>query len=130
MKKDKKQNSLSRLFSGFQYAFNGIAYMLQTQKSARIHIVAALLVLVAGFWLGLSPAEWLFIFFAIGLVISAELFNTAIEKVTDIVEPNENPSAGRVKDLGAGGVLVTSITAAIIGLIIFLPHFIDFFQSI
>jgi diacylglycerol kinase len=130
MKNDEKKGSLIRFFSGFQYALNGIAYLLQTQRNAWVHFSAALLVLVLGFWLGLSPAEWLFIFFAIGLVISAELFNTAIEELTDIAEPEKNQQAGRVKDLAAGGVLVAAITAAIIGLIIFLPHLIDFFKSI
>jgi len=119
-----------RFLSSFKYAFNGIGYLLQTERNARIHFIAALCVIVAGYWFELSPAEWLFLFFSIGLVISAELFNTSIEKLTDLAEPERNPLAGKVKDLAAGGVLVAALTAAVTGLIIFIPHIITLFRSI
>ncbi len=130
MMKPKENDPFNRFLSSFRYAFNGIGYLLQTQRNARIHFIVALCVVVAGYWFGLSPAEWLFLFFSIGLVISAELFNTSIEKLTDLAEPGQNPVAGKVKDLAAGGVLVAALTAAVIGLIIFIPHIVTLFRSI
>ena len=63
----------------------------------------------------------------IGTVITAELFNSAIERLVDLVSPEWNKIAGEVKDIAAGAVLVTAITAAIIGLIVFLPYLLALF---
>ena len=60
-------------------------------------------------------------------VIAAELFNTAIEKLVDLVSPQQHPVAGQVKDIAAGAVLVCAATAAIIGLIVFIPYLTRFF---
>lgn len=99
--------------------------MVLTQRNAKIHVILALAAIVMGFWLEISPAEWLFIIFSIGFVISAELFNTSIEKLTDLAKPEEHPVAGQVKDLAAGGVLIAAMTAAAVGLVIFIPHMLD-----
>lgn len=88
----------------------------------RIHILSALLVIVMGFIVGVTKIEWCLLVGCIGLVIMAEIFNTAIEALTNLVSPEFNPLAGKVKDLAAGAVLVTAFTAAIIGSIIFLPY--------
>ncbi len=91
----------------------------------QIHVIIALLVIVAGLWLELSIAEWLFIVFAVGLVFSAELFNSAVEKLVDFISPGYDDRAGRIKDMAAGAVFIAAITAAVIGLLIFVPRLIN-----
>jgi diacylglycerol kinase len=90
----------------------------------RIHALAALLAIVAGFALSITAIEWCLIIGCIGLVFMAEVFNTAIETLTNLVSPEFNPLAGKTKDLAAGAVLIAAITAAVIGIIIFLPYLV------
>jgi diacylglycerol kinase len=105
----------------FKYAFNGIIFGIKTQANLRIHLVAIILVTALGFYFHLSYAEWVLIILAMGSVLSAELFNSAIEVLTDLISPQKNTFAGKIKDMAAGAVLISAITAAIIGLLIFLP---------
>jgi len=74
------------------------------------------------FFFGITRTEWIVIILCIGVVIAAELFNTAIERLVDLVSPERHPIAGQVKDIAAGAVLVCAVAAAIIGIIIFLPY--------
>ena len=112
----------------FGYAFKGIALMFHHQPNFYIHLSLSVIALVLSYVLDLSRSEFLWIVLAIGLVLSAEIFNTAIEKLTDLVQPNQDPKAGKVKDLAAAAVLVLATTALSIGLIIFIPRLINFFQ--
>ena len=105
----------------FKFALHGILYMLRTQRNARIHLILAGLVAIADFIWHLSPPEWCIIVLAIGLVLSAESFNTAIEKAVDLASPGQHEMAGIAKDVSAGAVLITAIIAVIAGLIIFVP---------
>ena len=82
-----------------------------------------LAVIIAGIVLGITRTEWIMVVMCIGTVIAAELFNTAIEKLVDLVSPERHPVAGQVKDIAAGAVLICAVAAAIIGLIIFIPYF-------
>ena len=86
-------------------------------------MIAAMAVIIAGIVLGITRTEWIMVGMCIGTVIAAELFNTAIEKLVDLVSPERHPVAGRVKDIAAGAVLICAVAAAIIGLIIFIPYF-------
>ena len=106
---------------GITYAWNGLLYFFRTQKNARVHAIIALLVILFGWLLNLAVWEWLVVVLCIGFVFSAELLNTAIEGLTDLVAPGYNKKAGTVKDLAAGGVLLAAIAAAVAGLIIFIP---------
>ena len=119
---EKKKFSLKARAKSFVYAFKGIGVFISTQHNAWIHTLAMLLVITGGFWFGISMAEWILVIFAIGLVMSAEIFNTAVEYLVDLVSPEYKKKAGQVKDLLAGGVLICAITAAVIGIIIFLPR--------
>ncbi len=114
---------MRRLIKSFGYALSGIAYTVKTQANFRIHLVAVILVGLAGRYFRLSAADWLWIIMAIGLVLITELLNTAIEKLTDLVSPEFNPLAGKVKDIAAGAVLVAAFISLITGLIIFIPKF-------
>lgn len=109
----------------FKYAFSGIITATKTQANFRIHLIATILVALMGFYFQISYAEWILIILSIGFVISAELFNSAIEFLTDLVSPLQNDIAGKVKDMAAGAVLISAVSAAIIGLIIFLPKIKD-----
>ncbi|MDZ7741169.1 MAG: diacylglycerol kinase family protein [Bacteroidota bacterium] len=117
--------SVVQRLSSFRFAFKGIKHLLISQHNTWIHLIIAVLVIIAGFIFGLSNLEWLLICFATGFVFSAEAMNTAIEMLVDKVSPERNREAGLVKDLAAGAVLIAAITAAVIGLIIFLPKIIN-----
>lgn len=112
---------MRKFIRGFGYAFNGIWHAVTTQLNFRVHLVAAVIAIYGGWALHISPGEWLWIILCIGVVLATELFNTAIEFLTDLVSPEYNKKAGLVKDIAAGAVLVTAICALVIGLIIFVP---------
>ncbi|MBA3900152.1 MAG: diacylglycerol kinase family protein [Bacteroidetes bacterium] len=110
---------MSRI-SSFKYAFKGMYIFFSTQPNGIIHLFAAISVIVAGFWFNISTTDWCFIAIAIGLVMMAEVFNTAIEFLVNLVSPEYNELAGKVKDLAAAGVLIAAFAALVIGLIVFL----------
>ena len=114
-------NISSRLRS-FAYAFKGLRFMLSKQYNFYIHIALAIIALVLAYYFSISKTELLWIVAAIGIVLSAEIFNTAIEQLTDLIQPEQDPKAGIIKDLAAGAVLLSATTALIIGLIIFVPY--------
>lgn len=111
------------------YAYKGFLYALKTQPNFQIQIIVLVISVATGFYFKIETLEWLVLLLAIGVVISAELFNTAIEKILDFISPEYNKQAGLMKDIAAGAVLFSSIMAAIIGIIIFVPKIIErFFQ--
>jgi diacylglycerol kinase len=112
---------MRKFIHGFGFAFNGIWHAAATQLNFRVHLIAAIVAVCAGYALHISSQEWLWIILCIGIVLIAELFNTAIEFLTDLVSPEYNKKAGLVKDLSAGAVLITAICALVIGIIIFVP---------
>ncbi|MCF6341707.1 MAG: diacylglycerol kinase family protein [Bacteroidales bacterium] len=109
----------------FAFAFRGIGFVVKTQHNIWIHCVLGILAIVFGLWLRINPAEWIAVIFAIGFVLVSETLNTAIELIVDLVSPEQNPKAGLIKDVAAGAVLLSAITAAIIGLLIFVPKIIN-----
>ncbi len=109
----------------FGYAINGLFIAVTTQHNFIIHIILTIIAIALGFALNISIIEWLLIIIVIGLVLSAEIFNTAIEELVNLVSPNKNKKAGIIKDLAAGAVLVLAITALLVGLIIFTPKILS-----
>jgi len=106
-----------------RFACSGLREAWRTQPNLRIHVVAGAGVIALGMWLGLSALEWLWISFAIGLVVFAELMNTAIEQTVDLVVGlHPDPLARQVKDLAAGCVLAATIIAVVIGVLTLGPH--------
>jgi undecaprenol kinase len=112
---------MRRFLKSFGYSFEGIKHAFKFGPNFRFHLVALILVLLLGWYFSLSAAEWLWISAVSAIVIMAELFNTAIEVLVDLVTPNIHPKAKIVKDVAAAAVLVSAILAAIVGLIIFIP---------
>ncbi len=106
----------------FKYAFAGIKDAFIEEPNLKIHFIVAFLVLVLGFILKITRLDFLVLILTIGLVISLELTNTAIEWVVDTFIDKEHPGAKKAKDISAGAVLVVSIMAAAVGLIIFFPY--------
>ena len=121
-----KTFNIRKFVNSFGYAGRGIYQLLKHEQNARIHLLATAAVITVGLLMGLNRYEWLGICIAIGVVWSAEAFNTAIEKFVDLVSPERHPQAGLVKDLAAGGVLICAIVALTIALLIFLPHFCEY----
>jgi len=105
----------------FGYAFKGLAYATRTQLNFRVHLMAMLIAVFAGYALHISVNEWQWVMLSIALVLICELLNTALEYLVDLVSPGYNELAGRVKDIGAAAVTIAALFALITGLIIFLP---------
>jgi diacylglycerol kinase len=116
-----KKSFIARLNS-FACALQGMRHLVRTQPNARLHLLAAFLVCAAGTFLGLSRTEWLWITAAIVLVWGAEAFNTALELLADALHPEPHPGIGRAKDMAAAAVLIAALGAAVIGVLVFMPH--------
>jgi len=96
--------------------------MLRTQHNAWLHMVATLAVVAFSVWLRISPDDWRWIVVAVFLVWAAEAFNTAVEQVCDLVSPGYSIAVKRAKDVAAGAVLLSAISAASLGLLTFWPY--------
>lgn len=104
----------------FKNAFEGIINTIKHEKNLKIHLIAMICVIIAGFIFKLSQIEWIICIIMFGLVISAEMFNTALEKTLDYINSEYDPKIKFIKDASAGAVLVLAITSVIIGLVIFI----------
>ena len=113
-----------RLFS-FKYAFSGLRYVIISQRNAWIHATITLLVVILAVLLKLNLQDWGVLLLAIGLVWTAEIFNTALEALVDLVSPQPHPLAKIVKDTSAAAVLVSAMISILIGLLILLPPLIE-----
>ncbi len=105
----------------FANAFRGLYVVVKTTRHLWIHALSAIAAIVLGFYFCISGLEWIAITFAIGFVFVTEALNTAIEIDIDLTSPEYHPFARDTKDVAAGAVLLSACTAAIVGLIIFLP---------
>ena len=113
--------SISNRIRSFGYAFNGLKILFKEEHNARVQLFAAMAVVIAGFVFNISNTEWVAIVFAIGFVLAMEAINSAIEGLADFVSPEKHEMIKKVKDLSAAGVLISALTASIIGLFVFLP---------
>ena len=123
------ESYFKKRYNSLKFAIKGINSAVRSEPHMRLHILSAIGVVVAGFLFNVTKAEWCLLAGSIGLVITAEVFNTSIETLTNLVSPEHNPLAGKTKDLAAAAVLIASITAAIIGLIIFIPYVLALVNS-
>ena len=110
-----------RFFRSFVFAFAGILAALKSEQNIRFHLTAAVIVIAAGGWTGLSITEWLIVVLVIGGMLAIEMVNSSMERIVDLASPDLHPLAKQAKDMAAGAVLVFAIASAIIGLLIFLP---------
>jgi len=107
-------------YRNFRFAFRGLKTVFATEKSFRLHTIIALAVIVYSWYQGLEKIYWVVVLMIIALVMSLEIFNSAIERLVDILAPRTHNFAKEIKDLLAAMVLLVSIFAAAIGLIVFL----------
>ena len=113
---------LGNLLRSFRYAACGVVYCFRTQRNLRIHAAAAILAMVLGAYLGLPGGELALLAITIAAVLVAEMFNTAVEALVEIVSPGYHPLAKVAKDVAAGGVLVTAIVSLVVGYLLFIPR--------
>ncbi len=103
------------------FAFKGLFVLLRTESSIQIQFVIGMLITAAGFYFDITRTEWMVQCFCIGLVMGIEGLNTAIEKLSDFVQPEFDEKIGLIKDISAGAVMVVSIISVIVGCIIYVP---------
>ena len=118
------KNSLRKNMRSYHFALKGIREVWKG-NNFKYQLTAAFFTIILGGYLELNSKEWIIVSIMIGLVLSAEAFNSAIEILVDLVSPEHSLQAGKVKDISAGAVLIMAMTALVAGLLIFLPKFIN-----
>lgn len=109
-----------KLINSFKYAIEGVISSFKTERNMKIHVLAMVIAIGLGIFFEINKIEWCIITIAIAIVLSAELFNTAIETIVDMVCPEKNPKAKLAKDISAGAVLISAMGSLVIGVIIFM----------
>lgn len=120
-----KNSFLGKRIRGGGYAIKGAWLLLKHEPSIQVQFLISIIVTIAGFYFGISKTEWLFQFLAIGLVMSTEGLNTAMEAMADFVHPDFHNKIGHIKDVAAGAVFIAALIAVIIAVIIYTPYFSD-----
>jgi diacylglycerol kinase len=121
---DNRFSVKSRLRS-FKFAFNGFRLLLKYEHNSRIHLFVAVIAVAMGFLLKISLIEWMIVVIVTGIVFIAELFNTSLETLSDIVDNEWNEKIKEAKDYSAAAVLVSAIISVAAGGIIFIPKLVD-----
>lgn len=106
------------------FAYKGAVKLITTEHSVMVQFSLAILLIFGGLYFNISTTEWLFQTLVIGLVLSIEGLNTAVEKVADFIHPEYHEKIGFIKDIAAGAVFFAAMTAIAIGLIIYVPKFL------
>jgi len=119
--KEEQSFLIGRLRS-FKFAIYGAYKLIRTEHSIMVQSTLAVLLTIAGFYYDISRTDWMFQVLAIGLVISIEGLNTAVEKIADFIHPDYHDKIGFIKDIAAGAVFFAAVAAMTIGLFIYLPH--------
>lgn len=122
MEHDPETFSLRARCKSFRYAAAGIGFTLRSQHNAWLHLLAAVLVCLAGWFLDVTVADWRWLIVLIALVWFAELMNTAFEYLCDVVAPEYHPAVKHAKDIAAGAVLICALCAALTGVLVFWPY--------
>ena len=116
-----KENFFENRVKSVGYALRGALLLVRTEASIQVQLFVAVVVTVAGFYFDISSTEWILQILAIAMVLGIEGLNTAIEKISDFVQPEYDSKIGFIKDISAGAVMLVSFASMIIGLIIYLP---------
>lgn len=114
--------STKKLFRSFRFAFEGMYSGIKTETNWKIGLIEASFVILAGFYFNISRNDWMIVIILIGLVLSAELGNSAVETLVDSFTEEVHPRAKLAKDFSAGSVVIVIIASAIVGLMVFLPY--------
>lgn len=122
---EKRKWQTENFWKSFKCAINGIIYSVKTGRNLIIQLCFALFAIILGIFLQISKIEWTIIIFAILFVIFAEMLNTAVETVVDLVTEEYNEKAKIAKDVAAGAVLISAINSVAMGLIIFMDKILE-----
>lgn len=122
-----KKHGFGRFLRSWSYSMDGLIYAYKYEQSMLIHVVVTIAVIAANIILKVSGMHWLITMMAIGMVLAAELINTAIEAVVDMVTLEIHPLAKIAKDCGSAATFVLSVMAAAIGLVVYIPYLIELF---
>ncbi len=117
--------NFKKFIKSFHYASQGIINLFKTEQNARFHIIVAVILGISAYFLKFTRLEAIILFFAIISVLSIEIINTAIERLIDVVHPENHGTIEFVKDAMAGAVLIASIIAVVVGFLLFYPHILD-----
>jgi len=121
---------MKKFFNSVVFALHGMKQFFSGDRNGKIQTVFGITAIALGFTLSISPSQWLLVLFCIGLVISLEMINSAIEKFCDMITTDFHPGIKVIKDVAAGAVLVASVTSLVIGLIIFIPAIVNFLNAV
>ncbi len=121
----KNNFSFRARLKSFHYAFSGLKTAWQEEHNFRVHCTAAIIAIILSFVAHIRTHEWIAVLFSIGFVFVCELLNTALENIADFICPENNPNIKKIKDIAAAAVMISSITALLIGLLIFIPKLIS-----
>jgi diacylglycerol kinase (ATP) len=119
---ESKKFSIVKRAESFTHAGRGIYIFLRSTHNAWVHIVAFVVVVIAGIYFNISHSDWINLIIVSGLVFITEAINTAIEIDIDLTSPNFHPYAKDTKDVAAGAVLISAIVAIVVGILIFAPY--------
>ena len=114
---------LGKRLKGGGYAIKGAFLLLRYEASIQVQVVIGIIMTIAGFYFNISSTEWMLQVFAIGIVLSVEGLNTAVEEIADFVHPDFHNRIGFIKDVAAGAVFFAATAAIIVGCIIYIPKF-------
>jgi undecaprenol kinase len=113
------------LLRSFGFAIEGVAYILRTQRNARIELGIAIAAVALAAWLGISAVEWAVLVLTIALVVALEWINTSLELAVSLASPERHPSAKAAKDVAAACVLLGAITSIVVALLLFAPRLVS-----
>jgi diacylglycerol kinase len=122
--------SLKSRISSFRYAFNGLKLLFNNEHNSRIHLLAAILAIAMGLLLKINLSEFSVLIIVVGMVFLSELFNSSLEKISDIIDNEWNERIRDAKDYAAAAVLVSSIISVVAGGFIFIPKILGLFKQV
>lgn len=121
MSRNNKKFIFGKRIRSFKYALEGLLHLIRQEPNARIHIIAAIVAIMCGWYLGIDKSEWLAVILCIGIVFTTEIINTAVENICDYISPAYHHKIKIIKDLAAAAVLVSAVMAVVIAGCIFGP---------
>ena len=119
--------SFKSRFKSFRFAIKGLSSLLKNEHNSRIHLIAAIISIGMGIMLKLNCSEWALLIIVIAIVFIAELINTSLETLADLIDPEWNKMIKMAEDYSAAAVLISAIVALIVGCLIMIPKLIKLF---
>jgi len=129
MNDEKPRSAIVKCLCSFGPAFAGLAHLVRTQVNFRVHLLAVVVVVAAGFYFQITTPEWLAVILSFALVLGAEAMNTGLEFLADAVHPEQHPLVGKAKDCAAAAVLICALASVAVAAMIFGPRLMALFSQ-